>query len=88
MMLHHLLQSRLPDEIQRLVFVPHPPAGPALIQKMPVVLGTVRLDWVSALVTTLMRQRVGKSPLQEEFYSLTVCESLQLFSTDENLLTS
>lgn len=52
----HLLRSWLPDEIQRLVFVPHPPAGPALIQKMPVVLGTMRLDRMPALVTTLMRQ--------------------------------
>lgn len=88
MMLCHLLQSWLPDEVKRLVFIPDSPAGPPLIQKMPVVLGTVSLNWVSALVTTLTRQREGKFTLQEGFYSLTICESLQLFSTNKNLLTS
>lgn len=78
----------LPDEVQRLVFVPDSPAGPALIQEMPVVLGAVRLNWVSALVTSLMRQREGNSSLQEEFYTLTMCESLRLFSTTKHLLTS
>lgn len=74
---HQLPQSPLPDEVQRLVFVPDAPASPSLIEKMPVILGTMRLDRMSALVSTLMRQRVRKSTLQEEgLHSLTICESL------------
>lgn len=69
MMLCLLLQRWLPDEVQWLVFVPDPPAGPALIQKMSVVLGAVRLNWVSTLITTLLRQKERKSTLQEELYS-------------------
>lgn len=49
-------RCQLPDEIQRLVFVPEPPASPALVQQMPVVLSAVRFDWVPALVTALMRR--------------------------------
>lgn len=66
-MLCSLINRQLPDEIQGLVFVPDSPASPALIQKMPVVLGAVRLNWVSALVATLMKQRGKKCILQQEF---------------------
>lgn len=53
---HDFFRCQLPDEIQRLVFVPEPPASPALVQQMPVVLSAVRFDWVPALVTALMRR--------------------------------
>lgn len=65
---HYAVMNRQsPDEIQGLVFVPDSPASPALIQKMPVVLGAMRLNWVSALVATLMKRRGKKRMLQEEF---------------------
>lgn len=59
-------QCQLPDEIQRLVFVPEPPASPALVQQMPVVLSAVRFDWVPALVTALMRRGEQVVHVREE----------------------
>lgn len=59
-------RCQLPDEIQRLVFVPEPPASPALVQQMPVVLGAVRFDWVPALVAALMRPGEQEVHVREE----------------------
>lgn len=64
-------EGQSPDEVQRLVLVPEAPAGPALVQQVPVVLGAVRFDGVAALVSTLVR---GQRRTQvRAFFFMSLC---------------
>lgn len=65
------VEGQSPDEVQRLVLVPEAPAGPALVQQVPVVLGAVRFDGVAALVSTLVRGQ--REDAGEGFFFMSLC---------------